>query len=92
MNIDPKAPELKSFLSENKLNNKNVKSSIDQSLIGSTEQKSLDMNLDKDSEKQKKEKEYKSKNKVHEKILKSESVELKEKYIERNPMKLLKIF
>ncbi len=98
MIIDPKGHTLKNFLGDNKLNHNDVNASIDHSLIGSNQQKSLDFNLEKNTEKLKKEKEsLKKKKRIEdEKKVGFESIENseknREKNIERDPMKLLKIF
>ena len=46
MHIDQKLAGFKSFLSENRLNNGGVKTSIDQSAVASSQQNNVAMNLD----------------------------------------------
>ena len=45
MNIDTKLPAFRSFMSENKLNNSGVKTTIDQSAVSAGEQANVDLNL-----------------------------------------------
>ncbi|MBC7712856.1 MAG: hypothetical protein H7177_05930 [Rhizobacter sp.] len=48
MNIDPKLSQFKSFLSENKLNNAGVKTTIDHSAVTAGENANVDLNLNSD--------------------------------------------
>ncbi len=45
MYLDTKLPQFKSFLSENKLNNGGVKTTIDQSAVSAGENANVDLNL-----------------------------------------------
>lgn len=45
MNIDTKLPAFRSFMSETKLNNGGVKTTIDQSAVAAGEQANVDFNL-----------------------------------------------
>lgn len=45
MNVDTKFPAFRSFLSENRLNNGGVKTTIDQSAVSAGEQANVDLNL-----------------------------------------------
>lgn len=53
MNIDPKLAQFKSFLSENKLNNGGVKTTIDQSAVSAGENANVDLDLKGEAESQK---------------------------------------
>ncbi len=95
MNLDIKHDLFKSLLSESKLSHKNINSTIDQSLVSSTAQKSLGMDLKNQEEnnllKKKKDKEDEKKKK---KFLTDEEMRLQKdrsNQIVRDPMKLLNL-
>nr|MBP9682035.1 hypothetical protein [Bacteriovorax sp.] len=78
--------------SENKLAYKNIDSTIDQTLIASTAQKSLGMQLQKEGEdgqytKMKLKKKKENKEESNEQVSKKETI-----HIERNPLILLRLF
>ncbi len=80
------------MISENKLAYKNIDSTIDQTLIASTAQKSLGMQLQKECEygqytKMKLKKKKENKEESHDQVLKKETI-----HIERNPLILLRLF
>lgn len=68
MNIDLKHDLLKNFICKNQLGNKTINTTIDQSMVASTEQKSLGMDSKtedkKELEKRKKEKKKKRRKKI----------------------------
>jgi hypothetical protein len=74
MIIDSKLPGFKSYLSENRLNNGGIKTTIDQSTVAPSEQNNVDLHLDddtknsQDSYKKKKEEHKESKEKNEEKV------------------------
>jgi hypothetical protein len=74
MIIDSKLPGFKSYLSENRLNNGGIKTTIDQSAVAPSEQNNVDLHLDddtknsQDSYKKKKEEHKESKEKNEEKV------------------------
>ena len=74
MIIDSKLPGFKSYLSENRLNNGGIKTTIDQSAVAPSEQNNVDLHLDddtknsQDSYKKKKEEHKESKKKNEEKV------------------------
>lgn len=49
MNIDNKLPLFKNFMTESRLNNGGVKTSIDQSAVSSGEESNVDLNLQNES-------------------------------------------
>ncbi len=51
MNVDTKFPAFRSFMSENKLNNGGVKTTIDQSAVAAGEQANVDLNLNSEEDK-----------------------------------------
>ena len=64
MNVDTKLPAFRSFMSENKLNNGGVKTTIDQSAVAAGEQANVDLNLNAEEEKAGNGKSKKKKKKV----------------------------
>jgi hypothetical protein len=96
MNIDNKNPILKNFLTDQNIGKKSLKSTIDQSSISSTEQKALDLELRNQNEKsshQKSKKEKKQSSKLSQDNEKNKAIDDSENQkIERDPMKLLKVF
>lgn len=89
MNVDIKHDFFKSILSESKLSHKNINSTIEQSLVSSTAQKSLNMDLKNNDEADRLKKELeKKKKKALEKIGSKAQREYDSKIV-RDPMKLL---
>lgn len=61
MDIDNRLPGFRSFMSENKLNNGGVKTSIDQSAVAAGEQTDVGLNLNSEEEKNRNDKNKKKK-------------------------------
>jgi hypothetical protein len=53
MDIDKKFPQFRSFMSDTKLGNGGVKTSLDQSAVSAGEQSNVDLNLSAENEKEK---------------------------------------
>ena len=51
MNVDTKFPTFRSYMSDNKLNNGGVKTTINQSAVSAGEQTNVDLNLSSEEEK-----------------------------------------
>ena len=94
MIIDSKLPGFKSYLSENRLNNGGIKTTIDQSAVAPSEQNNVNLKLDdesnnsQDSYKKKKEEQKESKEQTEEKV---EKVVLSENEIKGKNLKLLNL-
>lgn len=95
MNVDIKHDLFKSVLSESKLSHKDINSTIDQSLVSSTAQKSLGMDLkDHDEKDFLKKKNDKENDKKKKKLLTDEEMRLEKNRsdkIVRDPIKLLNL-
>lgn len=93
MNIDIKHDLLKAAISDKRTTNKNVQTTIDQTLVASTAQKSLGMDLQNESTENSGSTKKKAKQKAKPKTAIKEDQSKKASVpIERDPMKLLKIF
>lgn len=94
MNIDPKHPLLKQFISENTSGKKmSTKSSLTQSMVMTAEQKNLDFELKNENEKSNTKKAKKKSLKTNDNEKKLETHKNEEDHpIERDPLKLLKLF
>lgn len=95
MEFDIKNNLLKTTVGDNRLGQKNIKATIDDSLVTSMAQKNLDMNLDgEEAKKLKKENQEKEAKKKKARSLSSsekETVAQKKQEIVRDPVKLLKL-
>lgn len=86
MNIDIKHDMLNFFLNEQNLGQKTAQTTVDQSAITSPEQKSLELDLQNEGSKNNDKKKYQDNKKKKQQPLSSSDK------IERDPLKLLKIF
>jgi hypothetical protein len=98
MSFDIKNSLLKSSIGGNAFSGKNVQTSIDQSMISSTEQKSLKMDLKQETDpgtESVAEKANKKKKRLQKELEAQKNAQLlttaPEKIIERDPLKLLKL-
>jgi len=94
MEFDIKNNLLKTTVGDNRLGQKNIKATIDDSLVTSMGQKNLDMDLEGEaSTKLKKEKQEQEKKKKNLKLAEDEkkSASQKKQEIVRDPIKLLKL-
>ncbi|MDD4972974.1 MAG: transporter substrate-binding domain-containing protein [Bacteriovorax sp.] len=103
MNIDIKHNLLKNFLSDQRTDQRNVQTSIDQSMMVKTEQKSLEMDLrhegHKNNDPRKTHKQKPNKINIEAKalllkdiVLQDEKLKQQLSQVKRNPLKLLKVF
>ena len=95
MNVDIKHDLLKNFLSDQKLGQKKLNTTIDQSMVASAEQKSLGMDPKDDGSKNNDHKMKKKKAALEAKkqqVLEDERLKKLSDKIERDPMKLLNLF
>lgn len=95
MIIDSKLPGFKSYLSENRLNNGGIKTTIDQSAVAPSEQNNVNLQLDNETKnsqdsynKKKKEEQKESKEQTEEKV---EQVVLSDNEIKDKNLKLLNL-
>lgn len=94
MIIDSKLPGFKSYMSENRLNNGGIKTTIDQSAVAPSEQNNVDMHLNDDSKNsldsynKKKEKQKESKEEVIEQV---EQITHSDENIKDKNLKLLNL-
>lgn len=95
MNIDTKLPAFKSFMSENKLNNGGVKTTIDQSAVAAGEQTDVSLNLNSEEEKNgrgnNKKKKKDNKNSLEENKSKNLAVKKSDTDVKAMNMKLLNL-
>lgn len=91
MNIDIKHDLLKNFQSDLKLGQKNVQTTIDQSMVAGAKQKSLGMDLQNDGLKNNDLKKKKKKQKIIKETKKNEILKQQTDNVERDPIKLLNL-
>lgn len=92
MNVDTKHPLLKNSIAEQSLSKNSPKSTIDQSTVTSTEQKSLHLELEnKKNSPQKNKKKHQESSKKLSPHLNEEDIHSLKNKIEHNPIKLLQV-
>lgn len=76
MNIDNKLPMLKNFMSETKLNNAGIKTTLNESAVAASEQNNVDLDLQLDGSGQDSKSKKKKKGKTESKEQKNNVIEL----------------